>query len=83
MTHVTRAQEIVEDVRQLPADERMDVLRGVVGLVAPSLSADQENGVTEALDEAERGETVDGVAALAGGAQARLGPTWRAVDQLC
>jgi hypothetical protein len=43
----------------------MDVLRGVVALVAPSLSAEQENGIAEALDEADRGETVDGVAALA------------------
>jgi hypothetical protein len=62
---VTRAQQILEEVRQLPADERMDVLRGVLGLVAPSLSAEQENGIAEAFDEAERGETVDGVAALA------------------
>ena len=43
----------------------MDVLRGVVGLVAPSLSAEQENGIAEAMDEADRGETVDGPAALA------------------
>ena len=62
---MTRAQKIVDEVRQLPADERMDVLRGVVGLVEPSLSAEQENGIAEALDEADRGETVDGPAALA------------------
>jgi hypothetical protein len=62
---VTRAQKIVDEVRQLPADERMDVLRGVVGLVVPSLSAEQEDGIAEALDEADRGETVDGPAALA------------------
>jgi|HubBroStandDraft_2_1064218.scaffolds.fasta_scaffold754037_2 hypothetical protein len=43
----------------------MDVLQGVVGLVAPSLTAEQENGIVEALDEADRGETVDGAAALA------------------
>ena len=65
MTHVARVQQIVEEVRQLPAHDRMDVLRGVVGLVAPALSAEQENGIAEALDEAERGETVDGVAGLA------------------
>lgn len=43
----------------------MDVLRGVVGLVAPSLSAEQEIGIAEAMDEADRGETVDGPVALA------------------
>jgi hypothetical protein len=62
---VTRAQRILEEVRQLPADERMDVLRGVVGLVEPTLSAEQENGIAEAMDEADRGETVEGPAALA------------------
>ncbi len=43
----------------------MDVLRGVVGLVAPSLSAEEEDGIAEALAEADRGEMVDGAAALA------------------
>jgi hypothetical protein len=62
---MTRAQQILEEVRQLPADERMDVLRGVVGLVAPSLSAEQEDGIAEALAEADRGEMVDGGTALA------------------
>jgi hypothetical protein len=42
----------------------MDVLRGVVGLVEPSLSAEQESGIAEALDEADGGEMVDGPAAL-------------------
>jgi hypothetical protein len=62
---VTRAQQILEEVRQLPEDERMDVLRGVVGLVATSLTPEQESGIAEALDEADRGETVDGATALA------------------
>jgi hypothetical protein len=62
---MTRAQQILEEVRQLPAEERMDVLRGVVGLVEPALSAEQENGIAEAMDEADRGGTVDGSAALA------------------
>lgn len=62
---MTRAQQILEEVRQLPAEERMDVLRGVVGLVAPSLSAEEEDGIAEALAEADRGEMVDGAAALA------------------
>ncbi len=51
-------------MRQLPADERLEVLRGV-GLVVPALSAEQEGGIAEALDEAERGEMVNGVVALA------------------
>jgi hypothetical protein len=61
---VTRAQRILEEVRQLSTEERMDVLRGVVGLVEPSLSAEQESGIAEALDEADGGEMVDGPAAL-------------------
>jgi hypothetical protein len=52
-------------VRQRPADERLVILRGLVGVMAPSLSAEQENGIARELDEAERGETMDGVASLA------------------
>jgi len=47
----------------------MDVLRGVVGLVAPPLSAEQETGIADAMDEVDRGETVDGPAALAAARQ--------------
>lgn len=43
----------------------MDVLQGVVDLVAPPLSSEQEEGLTEALDEAEKGDLVDGAAAFA------------------
>jgi len=35
---VTRAQRILDEVRRLPTEERMDVLQGVVDLVAPTLS---------------------------------------------
>jgi hypothetical protein len=62
---MTRAQRILDEVRQLPADERLDVLQGIADLVAPPLSLEQEKGVIEAIDEADRGELVDGPAALA------------------
>ena len=39
---MTRAQQILEEVRRLPAEERMVVLQGVVELVAPALSPEQE-----------------------------------------
>jgi hypothetical protein len=39
--------------------------RGVVSLVEPSLSAEQESGIAEAMDEADRGETMDGPTAMA------------------
>jgi hypothetical protein len=62
---MTRAQRILDEVRQLPAEERMDVLEGVVDLVAPALSAEQERGLVDAIDEADRGDLVDGAAAFA------------------
>ena len=62
---MTRAQQILDEVRSLPTEERMDVLQGVVDLVAPPLSPEQEQGLREAIDEADRGELVDGADALA------------------
>ena len=62
---MTRAQRILDEVRQLPAEERMDVLEGVVDLVAPGLSAEQETGLVDAIDEADRGDLVDGAVAFA------------------
>jgi hypothetical protein len=62
---MTRVQQILEDVRRLPAEERMEVLRGVVELLAPSLSSDQEQGLADAIDEADRGDVVDGPTAFA------------------
>ena len=38
----------------------MDVLQGVVDLVAPTLSSEQEKGLVDAIDEADRGDLVDG-----------------------
>jgi hypothetical protein len=58
-------QQILEDVRRLPAEERMEVLRGVVELLAPSLSSRQEQGMADAIDEADRGDLVDGATAFA------------------
>ena len=43
----------------------MDVLQGVVDLVAPTLSPEQVKGLVDAVDEADRGDLVDGVAAFA------------------
>jgi hypothetical protein len=63
--HVTRAQRILDEVRRLPTGERMDVLQGVVDLVAPTLPPEQEKGLVEAIDEADRGGLVDGLAAFA------------------
>jgi hypothetical protein len=62
---MTRTQQILEEVRRLPAEERMEVLRGVVELVAPPLSPEEEKGLAGAIDEADRGDLVDGAAALA------------------
>jgi hypothetical protein len=61
---VTRAQRILDKVRRLPTEERMDVLQGIVDLVAPTLSLEQEKGLVEAIVEADRGDLVDGVAAF-------------------
>jgi hypothetical protein len=62
---MTRAQRILDEVRRLPTEERMDVLQGVVDLVAPALSAEQEKGLADAVDEADKGDLVDGAAAFA------------------
>jgi hypothetical protein len=62
---VTRAQRILDEVRRLPTEERMDVLQGTVHLVAPTLSPEQERGLVDAIDETDGGDLVDGVAAFA------------------
>jgi hypothetical protein len=62
---MTRARRILDEVRRLPTEQRMDVLQGLVDLVAPPLSAEQEQGVIDALDEADRGEVVDATLAFA------------------
>ena len=62
---MTRKDQILDEVRRLPAQERMDVLEGVLELVVPPVSAEQEQGLVEALDEADRGELVDGPEAIA------------------
>ena len=59
-----RKDEILDEVRRLPAEERMDVLEGILEIVVPTLPAEEERGIAEAIDEAERGELVDGAAAL-------------------
>jgi hypothetical protein len=62
---MTRAQRVLDEVRRLPTEERMEVLQGVVDLVAPALSPGQENGLVDAIDEAEGGDVVEGAAAFA------------------
>jgi hypothetical protein len=62
---MTRTQEILEEVRRLRAEEQMEVLRGVIELAAPSLSPNEEQGLADAIDEADRGDLVDGASALA------------------
>jgi hypothetical protein len=42
----------------------MDVLQGVVDLVAAPLSPEQEQGLSDAIDAADRGELVDGATAF-------------------
>ena len=62
---MTRTQRILDEVRRLPTEERMDVLQGVVDLMAPALSTEQEKDLADAIDEADRGDLVDGAAAFA------------------
>ena len=61
---MTRAQRILDEVRRLPTEERMDVLQGVVDLGAPALSPEQEEGLVDAIDEADKGALMDGAAAF-------------------
>jgi hypothetical protein len=62
---MTRKEQIIDEVRRLPASDRMEVIQGLVELVAPPLSAEQEQGLADAMDEADRGELVDGADAFA------------------
>jgi hypothetical protein len=60
-----RKDEILAEVRRLPDEDRMDLLEGIIELIAPPLSADEEHGLAEAIDEADREELVDGPEVLA------------------
>jgi hypothetical protein len=53
----------------------MDVLQGVVDLVAPALSSEQEKGLADAIDEADKGDLVDGAAAFAKRRMDHRGPS--------
>lgn len=57
---MTRKEQIIDEVRRLPAPDRMEIVQDLLELVAPPLSAEQEQGLAEAIDEADRGELVDG-----------------------
>jgi hypothetical protein len=56
---MTRKERILDEVRRLPAPERMEVIQGLVELATPSLSPEQEQGLAEAVDEVDGGELVD------------------------
>jgi hypothetical protein len=60
-----RAQRILDEARRLPTEERMFVLQGVVDMVAPALSREEEKGLADAIDEADKGKLLDRAAALA------------------
>lgn len=62
---MTRKEQILDEVRRMPTQERMDVLEGVLDLVVPALSAEQEQGLVDAVEEADRGDLVDGSGAIA------------------
>jgi hypothetical protein len=66
---VTRKEQILDEVRSLPASERMEILEGVLELVMPSLSPEQEQGLLDAIGQADRGdlelELIDGPEAIA------------------
>jgi hypothetical protein len=62
---MTRKEQIIDEVRRLPASDRVEIVEGLLELVAPSLSAEQEQGLAEAIDEADRSELVDGAEAFA------------------
>jgi hypothetical protein len=53
-------EQIFDEVRRLPREEQVDVLQRLVEMVAPALTAAEERGLAEALDEADRGDVVDG-----------------------
>ena len=42
----------------------MEIVQGILELVAPPLSAEQDQRLGEAIDEADRGELVDGSGAF-------------------
>ena len=62
---MARKDRRLEKERPLPAQERKDALEAVLDPAVPRLPAEQERGLMEALDEADRGELVDGPEAIA------------------
>ena len=53
-------EQICDEVQRLPHDEQMAVLQRLVEIVAPPLTAAEEQGLEDALDEADRGDVIDG-----------------------
>ena len=57
--------QILEEVQRLPQQEQIDVLWGIVQMVAPTLSAEEDAGLGTAIDEAHAGDFVGGPMAMA------------------
>jgi hypothetical protein len=57
-------EQVLDEVRRLGRDDQMEVLERLVDMVARPLTQEEERGIVEALDEADRGELVDGPAAF-------------------
>jgi hypothetical protein len=63
--HVTRAQWILDQVRRLPTESAWTSSKASSIWWRPTLSPEQDNGLVDAIDEADGGDLVDGVAAFA------------------
>ena len=57
--------EILEEVRRLPQQEQIDVLQGIVQMVAPTLSAEEDEGLGTAIDDADAADLEVGPTAMA------------------
>jgi hypothetical protein len=57
-------EQVLDEVRRLGRDEQVEVLERLAEMVASPLTEDEERGIAEALDEADRGDLVDGAAAF-------------------
>ena len=56
--------QLLDEVRRLRHDEQVEVLECLAEMVASPLSEEEERGLADALDEADRGDLVDGATAF-------------------
>ena len=54
--------QVLHEVRRLRRDEQVEVLECLAEMVATPLTEEEERGLVEAIDEADRGDLVDGPA---------------------